>query len=101
MSFNMKPNPWTLTACALALAAVFLFDASAVMAAGPLDSVARKGEDARMQIVMLGKVAIGIVAAVLFCLAAFGQVAWKWVIMVVVAGAGLTGIDAVTSWINS
>src|SRR5690242_20324731 len=97
----MKINPWRLTALALAVAALVVFNADIVLAAGPLDSVARKGEEARDQIVMLGKVAIGIVAAVLFCLAAFGQVAWRWVLMVVVAGAGLQAIDTIQNWINS
>jgi hypothetical protein len=97
----MKINAWGITAVALAVAAAVVFNADAVLAAGPLDAVARKGEDARDQIVMLGKVAIGIVAAVLFCLAAFGQVSWKWVMMVVVAGAGLQAIDSIQTWINS
>jgi hypothetical protein len=97
----LKVNSWALAAVALAVAAVVLFTAELALAAGPLDAIARKGNDARDQIVMLGKVAIGIVAAALFCLAAFGQVAWRWVLMVVVAGAGLQAIDTIQTWINS
>ena len=37
----------------------------------------------------------------LFIMAAFGRVQWYWVGMAIVAGAGLTGIDAIQAWINA
>ena len=40
-------------------------------------------------------------AAVLLVLAMSGRVAWTWVVCVVAAGAGLTGLDAITEWINA
>ena len=52
-------------------------------------------------LVTLGKAGVGVVAAVLFLMALGGKVAWHWVIMVIVAGAGLTGLDSLVGWINS
>lgn len=67
---------------------------------GPMGSVVTKTNEARDIVVTVGKAAVGLVAAVLFAMALAGKVAWHWVIMVVVAGAGLTGLDAIVSWIN-
>lgn len=67
---------------------------------GPMSSVVTKTNEARDIVVTIGKAAVGLVAAVLFFLAIGGKVAWHWVIMVVVAGAGLTGLDAIVGWIN-
>jgi hypothetical protein len=69
--------------------------------AGPLDSITNKANDARDQVVNLGKAFIGLIAAVLFVLAATGKVSWYWVGMVIVAGAGLQGLQAIQSWLNS
>lgn len=68
---------------------------------GPMGSVVTKTNEARDIVVTVGKAAVGLVAAVLFAMALAGRVAWHWVIMVVVAGAGLTGLDAIVGWINS
>lgn len=68
---------------------------------GPMGSVVTKTNEARDIVVTVGKAAVGLVAAVLFAMALAGKVAWHWVIMVVVAGAGLTGLDAIVGWINS
>lgn len=71
-----------------------------VAGGGPMASVVTKTNEARDIVVTVGKAAVGLVAAVLFAMALAGKVAWHWVIMVVVAGAGLTGLDAIVSWIN-
>src|SRR5258707_14246783 len=68
--------------------------------AGPLDGIASKANDARDQIIVVGKAFIGVVAAVLFVLAATGKVAWMWVGMVVVAGAGLQSLTIIQTWLN-
>jgi hypothetical protein len=93
-SFN-----WVLVC--LALVAVVLVIDPALVYAGPLDSITNKANDARDQVVTVGKAFIGLVAAVLFVLAATGKVSWYWVGMVIIAGAGLTGLQAIQSWLNS
>lgn len=72
-----------------------------IASGGPMGSVVTKTNEARDIVVTVGKAAVGLVAAVLFGMALAGRVAWHWVIMVVVAGAGLTGLDAIVGWINS
>ena len=81
--------------------AVILFVDPTLAHAGPLDSITNKANDARDQVVNLGKAFIGLIAAVLFVLAATGKVSWYWVGMVIVAGAGLQGLQAIQSWLNS
>lgn len=71
-----------------------------IVGGGPMGSVVTKTNEARDIVVTVGKAAVGLVAAVLFAMALAGKVAWHWVIMVVVAGAGLTGLDAIVGWIN-
>jgi len=68
--------------------------------AGPMSSIVTKTNEARDIVVTVGKAGVGLVAAVLFVMALMGKVAWTWVILAVVAGAGLTGLDAIVSWIN-
>jgi hypothetical protein len=88
--------------CLVAVLCSISPDAWAQMAGGgPMGSVVTKTNEARDIVVTVGKAAVGLVAAVLFAMALAGKVAWHWVIMVVVAGAGLTGLDAIVSWINS
>ncbi len=67
----------------------------------PFDSIVTKTESARDQIITIGQAVTGLMAAVLLVLAMGGRVAWKWVICVVAAGAGLTGLDAIQTWINA
>ena|SRR6266571_231057 len=86
-------------ACAALVAAVLIYFGEAA-SAGPLDGIASKANDARDQIVIVGKAFIGVVAAVLFVLAATGKVAWMWVGMVVVAGAGLQSLTMIQTWLN-
>lgn len=85
------------------LAAIILFqsDIAALAQTGPLDAIAAKGDSARDQIILIGKSVIGVAAAVLFVLAAMGRAAWHWVIMVVIAGAGLQALPAIQGWLNS
>jgi hypothetical protein len=90
---------WAALAC-LALAAAVLTYFGEPSLAGPLDGIASKANDARDQIVIVGKAFIGVVAAVLFVLAATGKVAWMWVGMVVVAGAGLQSLSMIQTWLN-
>ena len=68
---------------------------------GPMGSIVTKTNETREMLVMIGKAAVGVVAAILFLMALGGRVAWHWVIMVIVAGAGLTGLDAIVNWINA
>ena len=86
-------------ACAALVAAVLIYFGEPAFA-GPLDGIASKANDARDQIVIVGKAFIGVVAAVLFVLAATGKVAWMWVGMVVVAGAGLQSLTMIQTWLN-
>lgn len=67
----------------------------------PFGSIVTKAEDARNQLITIGQAVTGLMAAVLLILAMSGRVAWKWVICVVGAGAGLTGLDAIQTWINT
>jgi hypothetical protein len=90
---------WMAFLCT-ALAAAVLIYFGELSFAGPLDGIASKANDARDQIVIVGKAFIGVVAAVLFVLAATGKVAWMWVGMVVVAGAGLQSLSMIQSWLN-
>jgi hypothetical protein len=83
-----------------ALVVVVLLIDPALVHAGPLDSITNKANDARDQVVTVGKAFIGLVAAVLFVLAATGKVSWYWVGMVIIAGAGLQGLQAIQSWLN-
>src|SRR5438309_11896504 len=91
---------FVLSLTAVAVAIVLLVDPTIVLA-GPLDSITNKANDARDQVISVGKAFIGLVAAVLFVLAATGKVSWYWVGMVVVAGAGLQGLQSIQSWLNS
>ena len=89
-------------ACVLLIgvAVVLLLEPSLVHA-GPFDAITNKANDARDQVVSIGKAFVGLVAAVLFVLAATGRVSWYWVGMVVVAGAGLQGLQSIQAWLNS
>src|ERR1700749_4108021 len=92
----------TLAAAAVAVLILSHLDpAWAQTTGGPLDGIASKANDARDQIINVGKAFIGVVAAVLFVLAATGRVAWMWVGMVVVSGAGLQAIQVIQIWLNS
>lgn len=86
--------------CLFAVLAAAAPETWAQIAGGPMGSVVTKTNEARDIVVTVGKAAVGLVAAVLFAMALAGKVAWQWVVMVVVAGAGLTGLDAIVSWIN-
>lgn len=90
------------TICALTVAAVMLLwpDFASVVLAGPLDSIATKGNDARDQLITVGKALIGVITVALFIMAAAGKVPWMWVGMVVVAGAGLTAVPTIQSWLT-
>ena len=90
---------WMALACTVLAAAVLIYFGEPSLA-GPLDGIASKANDARDQIVVVGKAFIGVVAAVLFVLAATGKVAWMWVGMVVVAGAGLQSLTMIQTWLN-
>ena len=68
--------------------------------AGPLDSIALKGNDARDQLITVGKAFIGLITVALFIMAAAGKVPWMWVGMVVVAGAGLTAVPTIQAWLT-
>ena len=68
--------------------------------AGPLDSIASKGNDARDQLITVGKAFIGVITVALFIMAAAGKVPWMWVGMVIIAGAGLTAVPTIQSWLN-
>jgi hypothetical protein len=74
------------------------FSASAF--AGPLDAIASKGNDARDQLITVGKAFIGLITVVLFIMAAAGKVPWMWVGMVIVAGAGLTAVPTIQAWLT-
>jgi hypothetical protein len=89
-------------ALATLLLAALVDDASAqLLGNSPMSSVVAKTNETRQMLVTIGKAAVGVIAAVLFLMALGGRVAWHWVIMVVVAGAGLTGLDSIVAWINS
>lgn len=79
----------------------FVTGQNAALAADPFGSIVDKTEQARDQLVTIGQAVTGLMAAVLLVLAMSGRVAWKWVVCVVAAGAGLTGLDAITEWINA
>jgi hypothetical protein len=87
---------------ALLLAAAILLwpDFLGSALAGPLDSIASKGNDARDQLITVGKAFIGLITAALFIMAAAGKVPWMWVGMVVVAGAGLTAVPTIQAWLT-
>ena len=87
-------------AIVLIAAGILLLEPSLVHA-GPFDAITNKANDARDQVVSIGKAFVGLVAAVLFVLAATGRVSWYWVGMVVVAGAGLQGLQSIQAWLNS
>lgn len=98
--FGMKE----LTAGALlgALATLaFVAATEPALAQDPFGSIVSKTDDARRQLVIIGQAVTGLMAAVLLVLAMSGRVAWKWVVCVVAAGAGLTGLDAIQQWINA
>ena len=96
----MKFNAFAVTALALAVAASILFGAD-LAHAGFADPLVRKGEDLTKQILTIGKVGVGIAAAVLLCLAAAGKIAWHWLGMVIVAGAGMQGYDSIRNWLST
>jgi hypothetical protein len=101
----MRRN-WVLCVAALSMLAVGSLilapDALAQLTGtSPMSSVVAKTNETREMLVTLGKAGVGVVAAVLFLMALGGKVAWHWVIMVIVAGAGLTGLDSLVGWINS
>ena len=99
----MYHRGFLITSCALLLAAAMLVWPdffSAVALAGPLDSIASKGNDARDQLITVGKAFIGLVTVALFIMAAAGKVPWMWVGMVVVAGAGLTAVPTIQAWLT-
>ena len=75
-------------------------DLVSIVIAGPLDSIAQKGNDTRDQLITVGKAFIGVVTVALFILAATGKVPWLWVGMVIVAGAGLSAVPTIQSWLN-
>src|SRR5450432_3615423 len=88
---------WLAFLCTALVAAVLIHFCEPSLA-GPLAGIASKANDARDQIIVVGKAFIGVVAAVLFVLAATGKVAWMWVGMVVVAGAGLQSLTMIQTW---
>jgi hypothetical protein len=94
----MNRKSYSLLFLLVAVASVLVIEPSM---AGPFDSITNKANDARDQVINIGKAFIGLVAAVLFVLAATGKVSWYWVGMVVVAGAGLQGLQSIQSWLNS
>jgi hypothetical protein len=98
----MNQRAVLITSGALLLAAALLlwpdFPASAL--AGPLDAIASKGNDARDQLITVGKAFICLITAALFIMAAAGKVPWMWVGMVVVAGAGLTAVPTIQAWLT-
>ncbi len=98
----MNHRGFLITSCALLLAAAMLLwpDISASALAGPLDSIASKGNDARDQLITVGKAFIGLITVALFIMAAAGKVPWMWVGMVVVAGAGLTAVPTIQTWLT-
>jgi len=98
----MNHRGFLITSCALLLAAAMLLwpDISASALAGPLDSIASKGNDARDQLITVGKAFIGLITVALFIMAAAGKVPWMWVGMVVVAGAGLTAVPTIQAWLT-
>jgi hypothetical protein len=98
----MTTRPYAITAMALIAAAILLFwpEIIALAQAGPLDSIAQKGNDTRDQLITVGKAFIGVVTVALFILAAAGKVPWVWVGMVVIAGAGLSAVPTIQSWLN-
>jgi len=79
----------------------FVVASDPALAQDPFGSIVTKTESARDQLVTIGQAVTGLMAAVLLVLAMSGRVAWKWVICVVAAGAGLTGLDAIQEWINA
>lgn len=90
------------------VAAIALFSAFVVLsiadpsfAQDPFGSITTKANQTRDHLVTIGQAVIGVVAAALFIMAAFGRVQWYWVGSAVLAGAGLTGIDAIQAWINT
>lgn len=96
-------NYRNLVLLALATALILSFSPHAwaqLAGGGPMASVVTKTNEARDIVVGVGKAAVGLVAAILFVMALAGREAWHWVILTVVAGAGLTGIDAIVTWIN-
>jgi hypothetical protein len=99
---SMNQRAVLIASGALLLAAALLlwpdFPASAL--AGPLDAIASKGNDARDQLITVGKAFIGLITAALFIMAAAGKVPWMWVGMVVVAGAGLTAVPTIQAWLT-
>ena len=99
MNHSKVSAAWMAFLCTALVAAVLIYLCEPSFA-GPLDGIASKANDARDQIVIVGKAFIGVVAAVLFVLAATGKVAWMWVGMVVVAGAGLQSLTTIQAWLN-
>lgn len=101
----MRTNTELLALTLSAALALFVFSAPDALAqfggTGPMGAIVTKTNETREMLVMIGKAAVGVVAAVLFLMALGGRVAWHWVIMVIVAGAGLTGLDAIVNWINA
>jgi hypothetical protein len=95
-------NRLQIAACALSVAAVMLFwpDLISFAVAGPLDSIATKGNDARDQLITVGKAFIGVITVALFIMAAAGKVPWIWVGMIIVAGGGLTAVPTIQSWLT-
>jgi hypothetical protein len=98
----MNHRAFLITSCVLLFATAMLIwpDFSAVVFAGPLDSIASKGNDARDQLITVGKAFIGLITAALFIMAAAGKVPWMWVGMVIVAGAGLTAVPTIQAWLT-
>jgi hypothetical protein len=90
-----------LLACVVVVAIVSLCLIDPSLAQDPFGSITTKANQTRDHLVTIGQAVIGVVAAALFIMAAFGRVQWYWVGMAIVAGAGLTGIDAIQAWINA
>jgi hypothetical protein len=91
-----------IAAYAVSVAAIMLFlpDLLSHALAGPLDSIATKGNDARDQLITVGKAFIGVITVALFIMAAAGKVPWMWVGMVIIAGAGLTAVPTIQTWLT-
>lgn len=90
-----------IPSCVVVSAIVFLCLIDPSLAQDPFGSITTKANQTRDHLVTIGQAVIGVVAAALFIMAAFGRVQWYWVGMAVVAGAGLTGIDAIQAWVNT
>jgi hypothetical protein len=95
----MSAHRLLLLGALVSISVLWLIEPS--LAQDPFGSITTKANQTRDHLVRIGQAVIGVVAAALFIMAAFGRVQWYWVGMAVVAGAGLTGIGAIQTWLNA